>query len=364
MARKSSRKNKKIDALTAIIAIIVVIIAVAYYYYGKKQEQNKYSLINEIFNISNPLAADEDGLSIHFIDIGQGDCIFVDFPDGKSMLIDSGDRGKGDIVVDYLKDLGVSEITLVIATHTDADHIGGMVEVFESFKIQFCLRPFVYYNGDDKSMFDPSFNVESQADKKKNCSTATYRNFLSAILNENCGYDYFNMDTDFTQAFTYLGGSYEYSLDFLTPIKDAPQIGYSDPNDYSPFMVLSYKDFSIMFTGDAESVAEAELLSAYANLPDVDVLKVGHHGSATSTSLDFLYKVSPEYSVIMCGVANKYQHPRQEVLDRLIGVGSEIRRTDLNGNIVLKVNGHGEYSFNCQKHADPADLITGFEGVE
>ena len=289
MAKRKSKNNLS-NALTTIIAIIVIVFALFTYFKEQKDENVKYSALNAIFT-AETVSASTDKMKIHFIDVGQGDCIFVEFPDGKNMLIDSGDNGKEDNVKNYLNDLGVEEITLLIATHADADHTGGMKEVFEEFKIRFCLRPFVYYNGENKSKFEDSFNILPSAEKSEHCKTKTYEAFLSAILNENCGYEYFNTNSDFEQVFTYAGVQSSYSVDFLTPVNSAPYIGYSDANDYSPIFTLTYSDFVIMFTGDAEAVAEKELLLAYPNLPDVDVLKVSHHGSKTSTSLEFLKKI-------------------------------------------------------------------------
>ncbi len=356
MARR--KKFKPTNGFTLFIAIIIVAIALFYYYHQEKQKAIQYSALNDVFT-SQAIAVDKDVMKIHFIDVGQGDCIFIEFPDGKNMLIDAGNNGKEDEIIDYLNDLKVKNITLVLATHADADHTGGMKEVFEEFNVGFCLRPFVYYNGEEKSKFEDSFNVPSKAEKSESCKTNTYRDFLLAILNEECGYEYFNKDSDFSQAFTYEGVASSYSIDFLTPTASIPYVGYSDPNDYSPIFILSYGEFDIMFTGDAEKEAEAELLLSYPNLPDVDVLKVGHHGSETSTTMELLKKIKPEYSVIMSGVPNSYGHPRQAVLDRLDEVNSTICRTDLQGNIVIEVKSSGDYEVKTQRDASYNELTEG-----
>ena len=362
MARKKQKKNTFSDVITTLIVVIILAVALLYYYNNKEKEKDKFSGINQVFT-DTATTANSDILQIHFIDVGQGDCIFIEFPDGKNMLIDAGDNGKEDIVIDYLNDLKVEEITLVLATHADADHIGGMQEVFEAFDVSYCLRPFVYYNGEDLDEFEESFNMPSGSTKKKNCSTKTYKNFLSALLDEKCGWEYFNKDSDFSQVFTYNGVESSYSIDFLTPTADIPEIGYSDANDYSPIFTLTYSDFCIMFTGDAEMVVEDELLKYYSTFPDVNVLKVGHHGSESSTSRELLKKIKPEEAVIMCGENNKYNHPRQITLDHLIEATAVIYRTDLQGDILLTVQSNGEYAFSTERKAAPSDLITGKEGI-
>ena len=356
MARK--KKFKPSNSITIFIAIIIIAIALFYYYRQTKEQAEKYSALNDIFT-SQPVEASTDVMKIHFIDVGQGDCIYIEFPDGKNMLIDSGNNGKEEQIIDYLNKLSVKNITLVLATHADADHIGGMEEIFEAYNVGFCLRPFVYYNGEEKSKFEDSFNIIPSAEETEHCKTKTYNAFLTAILEENCGYEYFNKDSDFSQVFTYQGVTGSYSVDFLTPTKSAPYIGYSDANDYSPIFTLTYGDFIIMLTGDAEKDAEAELLLSYPNLPDVDVLKVGHHGSETSTTMDLLTKIKPENAVIQSGIPNSYGHPRQAVLDRLFEVNATIYRTDLQGSIVIEVQSDGSYSFVVERTANHNDLLEG-----
>ncbi len=364
MAKRKSRSFKKSDAFTAVVVIIVLLIALLWYYYNKEEEKNKITGIDEIFSVERVDFVVSGELKIHFIDVGQGDAIFIEFPDGKNMLVDAGDNGKEEEVIGYLNDLGIDVITVLLLTHADADHSGGMEEVFENFEIEYCLRPSVYYNGENKSKFEDVFNQPSGAEVSENCNTKTYYGFLDALLEENCGYEYFNKDTDFAQKVAVNGVEYIYSLDFLTPTDPIGKIGYRDANDYSPIINLTYgveggEQFGILLTGDAEKVAEAELVNSYANLPDVDVLKVGHHGSATSSAKELLEKIKPEFAVISCGKDNKYSHPRQETIDRLIEQNSVIYRTDLQGDILLSVSENGDFEFFTQFFAEMEDLNTG-----
>ncbi len=362
---KKSKKNIKKTKLnlknsfTFIISLIILIVAVIWYFEQKKNAEVVYSGLNEIF--TGVSSADSGDMNIHFIDVGQGDCIFVEFPDGKNMLIDCGTKSYSDEVTAYLNGLGVTDITLVIATHTDADHIGSMPAVFENYNVSYCLRPFVYYNGDNSNQFEQSFNLASSTSGSYKCGTPTYYNFLNCILNEGCGYSYFNKDSDFSQEFKVGENTYKYEVDFLTPIASVNDIAYSYPNDYSPIFILTYGEFSMMFTGDAGEVVEEEFLFAYTQIPKIDVLKVGHHGSKTSSTQAFVNKVSPDHAVIMCGEGNSYGHPTQEAITRLYAEGANIWRTDLQGNISLTVGVNGVYDdeFSVDRWADLDDLITG-----
>ncbi|MBR3864325.1 MAG: MBL fold metallo-hydrolase [Clostridia bacterium] len=364
---KKSKKNiKKIklsvkNSFTFIISLIILIVAVVWYFEQKKKVDVVYSGLNEIF--TGVTTSNSGELNVHFIDVGQGDCIFVEFPDGKNMLVDCGTKSYDDEVTAYLDKLGVEDITLVIATHTHDDHIGSMQAVFDNYNVGYCLRPFVvYYNDDNANEFEQSFNLASSMPNAYKCNTDTYYNFLNCILNEGCGYSYFNKDSDFSQEFKVGENTYKYEIDFLTPIASVGDISYRDSNDYSPIFILTYGEFSMMFTGDAGEVVEEEFLFGYTQIPQIDVLKVGHHGSATSSTQAFVEKVSPEHAVIMCGEGNSYGHPTQEAITRLSGEGANIWRTDLQGNIsfTIEVDGLIEYGdFITDRFANATDLITG-----
>ena len=364
--KKSSKKSiKKIklnlkNSFTFIISLIILIVAVVWYFEQKKKVDVVYSGLSEIF--TGVTTSNSGELNVHFIDVGQGDCIFVEFPDGKNMLVDSGDSGYGDEITTYLNALGVEDITLLIATHTHADHIGSMQAVFDNYNVGYCLRPFVYYNGDNANEFEQSFNLASSTPGSYKCDTKTYYNFLNCILNEGCGYSYFNKDSDFSQEFKVGESTYKYEVDFLTPIASVGDIAYSDPNDYSPIFILTYGEFSMMFTGDAGKVVEEEFLYAYTSIPQIDVLKVGHHGSATSSTQAFVEKVSPEHAVIMCGEGNSYGHPTQEAINKLYDEGAIIWRTDLQGNISFTIEVDGllnDKDFVTDREASLNDLTTG-----
>lgn len=362
MANKKSLKAK--NSFTFIIAIIMIIIAIAFYFYNDYQKS--------LLDSSSPTqitAGEITGvLKCHFIDIGQGDCIFVELPDGNTMLIDSGKKGNGDKITEYVKNLGYTEIDILIATHSDSDHIGSMTEIFNNFEINYCYRPATYYGGTDAA-FSDDFNVKPLTDGSfEKCGTKTYCSFLTALKNEGCDWEYFSANSDFYNDFAFElksddGTAQEislsYTMDFLTPTAQVPNIFYSDSNDYSPICVLSYGDFDILFTGDAHENVEQELLKNYSAeyLKDVEVLKVGHHGSESSTCDAFVKAFTPEYAVIMCGVDNSYKHPRQKTLDTLSRNGVFPYRTDLQGTVVLTVDCEGNYEFSTEKTVENTSLL-------
>ena len=249
----------------------------------------------------------EEKLEVHFIDVGQGDAIFIDYGDF-DMLIDAGDNKYGSTVVNYLKQEEVDDLEYVIATHMDADHIGGLDVVINHFE------------------------VENVIDSGTSKDTQTYRDYHTAVNAEGANYQ-----EDTTMTITV-----DQSLAFKV-IETGD--GYSDENDNSVVVWLTYLDKDFLFTGDMESHAEQASLSYFG---DVDVLKSGHHGSRTSSTEAFLNRVDAEYVVISCGKDNKYGHPHQETLDKYEAQGMEVFRTDLQGNIIATVDKEGSITWNAK----------------
>lgn len=240
-------------------------------------------------------------LEVHFIDVGQGDAIFIQAPE-QNVLIDGGDRG--NIVVEYLQERDVSHLDLVIGTHPHADHIGGLINVMQEFSVEEVIDPAVAH------------------------TTKTFEDYLTLIDNNNITFTEgrAGMARD-------LGGGA--NLDILHPTQPSS----SHLNDASVVARLSYGEVSFLFTGDVEEQAENELLSRDKQLLESDVLKVAHHGSSSSTSPAFLEATNPDFAVIMCGEDNTYGHPHSQVLELLRNHGVEVYRTDVHGSIVFVTDG-------------------------
>ena len=241
--------------------------------------------------------------AVHFIDVGQGDSALL-LSGGQAVLIDAGTAESGAAVVRYLEELGVTELYGAVATHPHADHIGGMAQVIEAFPIEhFYLGP------------------ETQ-------NTATYSGMLDAL--EEAGVQpVIPADGD---ELVFDSGA---SLTFLGPADDVPK---SNLNDRSLITLFRAGDQDVLFMGDAESAAEESLLAHHPALT-CDVLKVGHHGAATSSSEEFLQAVRPSTAVISCGVDNDYGHPSDQTLQNLSLAGvDDVRITAQSGTVVLPLN--------------------------
>ena len=240
-----------------------------------------------------------DILYVDFINVGQGDSILIRVKDC-DILIDAGTTSYGTTVSNYLKNKQVDDIELMINTHPDADHCGGLTQVLNDFKVE-----------------------EVWISKDTNKSTASYTNFISAVSKEGLTAKKPNKGTVFT--FEYLT---------LTVIYSA--VG-SDSNNSSIVVMLEYGNFRFLFTGDIGQEVETQLVSSGADI-SCDVLKVGHHGSAGSSTSSFLNKTGAEYGVICVG-SNSYGHPTSTALGNLSSAGISVYRTDKNGNVVFSTNG-------------------------
>lgn len=250
-------------------------------------------------------------LQVHYIDVGQGDATLI-VCDGEAMLIDAGDNSKGTTVQLYLQKQGVKSLKYVIGTHPDADHIGGMDVIITKFDCDMIMMP------------------------DKESDSATYRDVIDAM-------DY----RGYKNTLPTVGDTYPLGSATFTII--APNKSYLDTNNCSIGMILVHGNNKFLFTGDAETEAEDDILNNGINIV-ADVLKVGHHGSSTSTGAAFLKAVDPEYAVISCGEDNSYGHPHEETLAALKKAGVKIFRTDEQGSIIAESDGK-----SIIWNADPSD---------
>lgn len=246
-------------------------------------------------------------LVITFFDVGQGDAIFIEVPGGNQILIDGGPNAA------ILSKLGQTmpfwdrSIDLIVLTHPHADHLDGLLEVLERYKVDMVLE-----SGAEHSI--PEYYEWRQILEKRKVPVVVAR----AGQKIKAG---------------------DLVLDILMPLKEYAGLS---PRNVHEAMIVSraiYGKDSFLFTGDAEKSLEFLLLSTYGDKLDSDLLKVGHHGSKTSTSKEFLAAVSPPMGIIQSGRKNRYGHPHQDVLDRLASVGVNVLRNDLNGDIQLKSDG-------------------------
>lgn len=245
--------------------------------------------------------------SVYFLDVGQGDSELIRLPDGTNILIDAGTTETREELSEYLKNMGITKLDILIATHPHEDHIGGMTQVVKDFDIGTLYLPKI---------------AENQTP-----TTRTYENLLDAAEAKNYKL------TQGKAGMTVLDNKNE-KLEFVAPNAE----NYKDLNDYSIVTKFTYGKTSFLFTGDAEAPSEKEILKADYNVK-ADVLKVGHHGSSSSTSAAFLKAVAPQYAIISCGKDNDYGHPHKEVMNRLQKANVQTYRTDEQGTVLATTDG-------------------------
>ena len=239
-------------------------------------------------------------MRVHFLDVGQGDSILIESPNDEYMLIDGGDKGSGDEIVAYLQQQGIDKLDYVVATHPDADHIGGLIDVLENV------------------------TIERWIDSGKAHTSQTYIEMLSLID---------ELDIDFTVAQT--DDTIDFDKDVQTQVVYADEHA-ADNNEASVVLKMTYGERSFLFTGDAGIKEEQKMMSSDI---DADVLKAGHHGSNTSSSADFIEEVSPEITILSYGEGNKYGHPHAEVVEALEQENALIYATAQAGTIVVETDG-------------------------
>lgn len=274
--------------------IVVAIVAVIYYISGnvsRTQPQKDYTDVSH------------DDLVVRFIDVGQGDCEIIQLPDGTNIIIDGGPESAQRSLLKEIDSYGIKKFDYVIATHPHEDHIGGLDEVIRKYDIGKVYLP-------------------------KATSTSDAFFYMADIIKEK------DIPALRAEAGVVMIDGEDVRAEFLAPVKDK----YDDTNNYSAVLKLTYYGFDVLFTGDAEEESERNMMANGADL-DAEVLKVGHHGSYTSSTERFIKKVSPDYAIIEVGEDNSYGHPHREILQRLEGI--PVYRTDVNGTITLTYGKEG-----------------------
>ena len=286
------KKNKKISL---IIVLLFIIIGIAAAHAAIMRSENDKS----------------QKIIAHFIDVGQADSTFIELPNGETMLIDAGNPANGPQVTEYIKSLNYAGIDYIVATHPHADHIGGMAFVISNLKTGKLYMP----------------NVES--------TSRVFENLLDAI--EENGLTVKNAKKGVT-----ILKKRDLKIELLAP-KEKP---YSNINNASAAVKITYKNTGLLFTGDAEQAAEKSLPTSAIK---ADILKVGHHGAGTASSEEFINAVSPKIAVISCGKNNQYGHPSVQTLNILKNSKVKIYRTDNDGTVIVTADGNKKISVDKKK---------------
>lgn len=296
MARK--RKNTKLVSYLIIAVILLVSAVISNFVFG--EDENLF----DSAGLRGQMVTDGK-MMVEFIDVGQGDCTLI--TDSQAViLIDGGEVGEAQTVINYLKNKNITTIDCCIATHPHSDHIGSLAKVFEEFEVVDVIMP--------------------EIPEKIIPTTSTYEKFLSS-LSENAENV---LPAEYGETYSYG----QMTLEILGPV-DA----YNDLNDMSVISKVTFGETSVVLTGDAETPSEKDMLSLRNVDYSADILKVGHHGSKTSTSEEWLTAVNPQFAVISCGFDNDYGHPHKQLVNRLDKFNVEYYRTDLMGDIVFESDG-------------------------
>lgn len=308
-------KNKKIMTFDKLFWILAVVVISIIAYIGKDFDWdtvlnttdanfNNVEITFDLFgNTNNTTSKNEtnidttkENLKIYFINVGQADSTLV-IDNDKTMLIDAGTNDQGENVVQFLKNKGITKIDYLIGTHPHEDHIGGLDNVIDTFDIGTIYMPKVQTN------------------------TKTFESVLDSISNKGLKITTPNVNDIFKLS--------DAECQIMSTVNDESNLNLS-----SIVVRMTYGEQSYLFMGDAEKENEQT-----RNWPQTNVLKVGHHGSDTSTTKNFLSQVKPKIAIISVGKDNSYGHPKQIVLDKLSNIGAEIYRTDTSGTILVTSNG-------------------------
>lgn len=258
---------------------------------------------SSLFKNSNYVKPDPNHMIVHYIDVGQGDSILIQV-NNKNMLIDAGPKSDKKELLNYLSKLNIDELDYVIATHPHEDHIGNMSEVIDNYNVLTFYAP------------------------KVQTTTKTFEKMIDSLKSKSLKINVIRKDTD------YINLGKNANVRVFSPIDDS----YDNLNNYSPVIKIQYGSTSFLFTGDAEKDVEEKLLYSNDDISS-DVLKVGHHGSSTSTSKAFLNKVNPSIGIISVGNDNTYNHPNNEIINSLKENKVTIYRTDEDGTVILSSDG-------------------------
>lgn len=291
---KKIKKNIKRNFFEILIILLAFIIINNQDKIKNLFNQNNNQNQNDYINTNNDL------LKVHYLDVGQGDSIFVELPNNETMLIDAAESYQSENIINYLKNLNYQKIDYVIGTHPHTDHIGGLKDIINTFEIGKIYMPKVV------------------------STTKTYESLLMAIKDKN-------LKINTAKAGTSIIDTDALKINILAPNNST----YTELNNYSVVTKITYGTTKFLFMGDAEKLSENEIKENVT----ADVIKIGHHGSNTSSSIDFIKKVNAKYGIISVGLNNKYNLPKEETITNWENSGTKIYLTSTNGTIRASSDG-------------------------
>lgn len=391
MATKRHSQKLSRNIIIAIVAIVLIIaITMVILYFAAPETFDAIAAFFKPEGSSStggggntetpPLERGEGDLQVHFIDVGQGDCILILFPDGKDMLIDCGNKSSGysfDETAEYL-DTYITDDTLdyMMLTHGDEDHVEYLDNILEMYQVNNIFMPNILAapNGTGASSVELREQIDAIDDEKIAMFTDPdvltsnmYAEFFVAAFNEPDCNVMLNIDPSSTEnSIVITDEANTYRLAFYCPTQEyyneSNLNSAEKKNAVSPIGILEYNGFRIVLTGDSNEINEPLFVDRIGGELDCDVLKVGHHGSETSSTEEFLNAIDCEYAVISCKAdGNTFYHPRQATLDRFVERDMTIYRTDNNGNIVLTVN--ESITFSLETEVDQSVNRVGLTGA-
>ena len=312
-------KKKLISLLTALVLVVLGVLFPELELFSDTPAETTATVTTTAAPISG------NGMTVHFIDVGQADCALLEC-DGQYMIVDGGNVEDGQLVVAYLKQMGIERLSAVVCSHAHEDHVGGLPAVLSVFQADAVYSPVDSY------------------------STKVFRDFVSKTEAQDLSITVPSPGDQFR-----LGSA---TVTVLGPVQE-----YDDPNDTSLVLKVSYGESDFLFTGDMETKAENDMLDHWGEAFDwdVEVLKVGHHGSDTSTGYRFLYYTDPEYGVISVGEGNKYNHPNEAPMSKLKDAEVVVLRTDHLGHIIATTDG-SEVSFTWENQKAQPENVTPGDG--
>lgn len=291
---KKIKKNIKRNFFEILIILLAFLIINNQDKIKNLFNQNNNQNQNEYINMNNDL------LKVHYLDVGQGDSIFIELPNNETMLIDAAESYQSENIINYLKNLNYKKIDYVIGTHPHTDHIGGLKDIINTFEIGKIYMPKVV------------------------STTKTYESLLMAIKDKN-------LKINTAKAGTSIIDTNALKINILAPKSET----YTELNNYSVVTKITYGTTKFLFMGDAEKLSENEIKEDVS----ADVIKIGHHGSNTSSSINFIKKVNAKYGIISVGLNNKYNLPKEETITNWENSGTKIYLTSINGTIRASSDG-------------------------